>query len=83
MYGFLNYTDTNKGATFKITDIAQKGEKKSVKGFTCTTSTIQIIKKNIDRVYKDIYKGLHNATYQKGILCNDLEVLLKRKDAEN
>lgn len=83
LYGFLNYTDTNKGATFKITDIAQKGEKKSVKGFTCTTSTIQIIKKNIDRVYKDIYKGLHNATYQKGILCNDLEVLLKRKDAEN
>ncbi len=83
LYGFLSYTDTNKSGTFKITDIAQKGEKKSVKGFTCINSTIQIIKKNINRVYKDIYKGLHNAVYQKGILCNDLEILLKRKDSES
>lgn len=83
LYGFLNYLDTNKNAAFKITDIAKKGEKKSVKGFTCITSTIQIIKKNIDRVYKDIYKGLHNAVYQKNILCNDLEILLKRKDSES
>lgn len=83
LYGFLSYTDSNKAGVFKITDIAQKGEKKSVKGFTCTTSTIQIIKKNIDRVYKDIYKGLNGAIYQKNILCNDLEIMLKRKDAES
>jgi hypothetical protein len=82
-YGSLNYIDTNKPAKFKITDIAKKGNKKSVKGFNCVNSTIQIIKKDIDRVYKDIYKGINNIVYQKPILCNDLEILLKRKDAES
>ena len=83
LYALLNYNDVNKSAVFKIIDIAQKGQKKSVTGFTCTTSTIQIIKKYIERIYKNIYTGLYNITYQKNILCNDLEILLKRKDSEN
>ena len=78
LYGFLFYDDSNKSASFKITDIAQKGEKKSVKGFKCITSSIQTIKKNINRLNPKIFNK--DTTYQKHILCNDFEALLKEKD---
>ena len=77
LYGFLKYEKNNE-VVFKITDIFEKGDKKSVKGITCKSSSTTIIKNNINKLDTKALKNIVNHT--KFALCNDLEFLLKRND---
>lgn len=81
LYGYLAYKGKNKEAVFKITDLIQKGDKKSVKGFKCLDGQSQDIKKYI-KMISSTYFSNFNGNFNKKILCNDLELLLKIKNNE-
>ena len=77
LYGFLKYEKNNE-VSFKITDIVEKGEKKSVKGITCTSPSTTIIKNNLAKLDSKLIKNIvYNS---KTALCNDFEMLLKHND---
>ena len=77
LYGFLKY-EKNKEISFKITDIVEKGDKKSVKGITCTSPSTTIIKNNLAKLDPKIIKNIiYNS---KTSLCIDFEMLLKHND---
>ena len=78
LYGYLSYDSSTKYASFKIVDLIQKGIKKSVTGFKCVNSSIQIIKKYILSIDKNYSKT--NLLEQKNIFCNDFELLLMKKN---
>lgn len=82
LYGFLKYEKGRDIPLFKITDVITKGEKKSVIGFTCFTNKTHEIKKILnkldDRVLKD-----KNVLDNKNMLCNDIELIMKRNDANH
>ena len=82
LYGYLNYKDKNKDAVYKITDLIQKGDKKSVKGFKCLNGQSQDIEKYI-RMIQPKYFSKITVIKHKDVLCKDLELLMKMKDAEN
>ena len=82
LFGYLNYKDKNKEADYKITDLIQKGDKKSVKGFKCLTGQSQDIIKYIKMIQPKYFNKL-SIIKNKIVLCNDLEILMKMKDAEN
>ena len=77
LYGFLKYEKKNE-VVFKITDIVEKGDKKSVKGITCTSPSTTIIKSNLSKLEPKLIKNLIYTS--KTALCNDMEILLKRND---
>jgi hypothetical protein len=80
LYGYLKY---EKGdAQFKITDIETKGEKKSVTGITCKTKNTKDIKKKIRALDSKVIlqPGFVDI---KNVLCNDVEALLRRNDAQH
>ena len=77
LYGFLKYEKNNE-VVFKITDIDEKGDKKSVKGITCKTMSTTNIKNNL---YKLDTKLLKNIKYNSiSSLCIDMEYLFKHND---
>ena len=77
LYGFLKYEKKNE-VVFKITDIVEKGDKKSVKGITCTSPSTTIIKTNLGKLEPKLIKNINYNS--KTALCNDMEMLLKRND---
>ena len=77
LYGFLKYEKNNE-VSFKITDIVEKGEKKSVKGITCTSPSTTIIKSNLAKLDPKLIKNIVHSS--KTALCNDFEMLLKHND---
>jgi hypothetical protein len=77
LYGFLKYEKNNE-ISFKITDIVEKGEKKSVKGITCTSPSTTIIKSNLAKLDPKLIKNIVYSS--KTALCNDFEMLLKHND---
>ena len=77
LYGFLKYEKNNE-ISFKITDIVEKGEKKSVKGITCTSPSTTIIKNNLAKLDPKLIKNIIHSS--KTALCNDFEMLLKHND---
>ena len=79
LYGFIKYEKANTSPVFKITDIFAKGEKKSVKGITCNNKNTNEIKKNLNKLDDKVLRN-KNASYTKSVLCNDIEVILKRND---
>lgn len=78
LYGYLKYEKGREVPLFKITDIT-KGEKKSASGITCATKKTNEIKKKLNRLDDKILKN-KAFLMNKNILCNDIEVLLKRND---
>jgi hypothetical protein len=81
LYGYLKYEKGRDYPIFKITDIT-KGEKKSLIGTTCITKTTHDIKKNINKLDEKILKD-KNVLINKNVLCNDIELIMKRNDAIN
>ena len=79
LYGYLKYEKGRDAPIFKITDIITKGDKKSVSGITCSTKTTNEIKKNINKLDDKILKN-KNILTSKTVLCNDIEILMKRND---
>jgi hypothetical protein len=79
LYGYLKYEKGRNNPLFKITDIASKGEKKSVIGITCTTKNTIEIKKNLNKLDDKILKN-KTLVMNKNILCNDIEIILKKND---
>jgi hypothetical protein len=78
IYGYLKYEKGREIPLFKITDIT-KGEKKSLIGSTCTTKKTNEIKKHINKLDDKILKS-KTLLMNKNVLCNDIEILLKRND---
>jgi hypothetical protein len=78
LYGYLKYEKHNSEPSFKVTDLSM-GEKKSVTGGTCVISPLKDILKKIKIIDSRILRS-ENFQYSKNIVCNDLEVLLKRND---
>jgi hypothetical protein len=80
LYGFIKSETQNSEPVFKIADILSKGDKKSVKGLTCTSKTYSEIKNTINKLdYKLISSGVKNDS--RVAFCNDTEILLRRNDA--
>ena len=78
IYGFLKYEKGNAEPVFKITDTS-KGEKKSIRGLTCTSKTTSESKKTLNKLDdKIIRSGIKDDS--KIALCNDIEILLRRYD---
>jgi len=77
LFGFLKYEKNNE-IVFKIKDIDEKGDKKSVKGITCKTMTTSNIKKNLHSLDSKIIKNLKNNSISS--LCIDVEFLLLSND---
>ena len=77
LYGFLKYEKNNE-VVFKITDIDEKGDKKSVKGITCKTMSTTNIKNNLYKLNTKLLKNIkHNSISS---LCIDMEYLFKYND---
>ena len=79
LYGFLKYEKHNMPPVFKIIDIIAKGHKKSVKGITCKTKKTTEIKKNLNKLDDKVLRS-STANYSIRVLCNDIEILMKRND---
>lgn len=79
IYGFLKYEKDNSEPVFKITDNVTKGEKKSVRGITCSSKSLTDIKKNLNKLDDRILKNKIINQY-KFAMCNDIELLMKRND---
>ena len=79
LYGFLKYEKGRANPYFKIIDTLTKGDKKSVGGIVCNTETTNGIKKTINNLDDRILKNT-NVKINKHILCNDIELLMKRND---
>ena len=82
LYGFLKYEKSGSEPAFKITDIVEKGEKKSVKGITCNTKPTSQIQKNLLTLDDKALK-ISKPSYTKNTLCNDVEITMKRFDSIN
>ena len=82
IYGYLKYEKGKEQPSFKITDIITKGDKKAVSGIICYTKSSNEIKKTVNKLDDKIFKNKH-INYNKNILCNDIELVLKRKDNIN
>jgi hypothetical protein len=79
LYGFLKYEKKNTEPVFKITDIISKGEKKSVRGLSCSSKTASEIKKTLNKLDDKLVRfGIKHQS--KVAFCNDAEVLLRRND---
>lgn len=81
VHGYLKYEKGIDIPAFKIKDINTKGDKKSVSGIKCITKSTTDIKKNLYKLDDKILRG-KNVNYNKNALCNDIELLLKRNDAD-
>jgi hypothetical protein len=81
LYGYLKYEKGIDIPVFKMVDIITKGEKKSVSGIKCITDSTTNIKKNLNKLDDKILRSKH-INYNKNALCNDIEIILKRYDAE-
>jgi hypothetical protein len=79
LHGYLKYEKSNSEPIFKITDIAIKGEKKSVTGIICTLKGAKYIISKIKSLDSRVVRG-EGFQYTKTILCNDVEALLRRND---
>ena len=79
LYGFLKYEKQNTEPIFKITDIIAKGEKKSVRGLTCSSKTTSEIKKNLNKLDDKVLKS-EIKHQSKVAFCNDVEIILRRND---
>jgi hypothetical protein len=79
LHGYLKYEKNNSEPIFKITDIAIKGEKKSVTGNICTLKGAKYIISKIKSLDSRVVRG-EGFQYTKTILCNDVEALLRRND---
>ena len=77
LFGFLKYEKNNE-IVFKITDIDEKGDKKSVKGITCKTMSTSNIKKNLYKLDSKLIKNIKNNSISS--LCIDVEYLLLSND---
>jgi hypothetical protein len=77
LFGFLKYEKNNE-VVFKITDIVEKGDKKSVKGMTCRSDSTTIIKQKLNKLAPKLIKNI--VFNSKTALCNDIEILLKTND---
>jgi hypothetical protein len=80
LHGYLKYEKGIDVPVFKIRDISTKGDKKSASGIKCITDSTTNIKKNFNKLDDKILRG-KNVSYNKNALCNDIELLLKRKDS--
>ena len=81
LHGYLKYEKGIDIPVFKMVDIITKGEKKSVSGIKCITDSTTNIKKNLNKLDDKILRSKH-INYNKNALCNDIEIILKRNDAE-
>ena len=79
IYGYIIYEKNREHPNFKITDTLTKSDKKSSSGIICHTKSSNEIKKTINKLDDKIFKN-KNINYNKHILCNDIELVLKRKD---
>ena len=79
LYGYLKYEKNREMPLFKINDIITKGITKSIGGITCTTRTINEIKKTLNKLDDKVLKTKHLLTNTR-ILCNDIEILMKHND---
>ena len=79
LYGYLKYEKGRAIPYFKIIDTLTKGDKKSVSGIICNTKTTNEIKKTINNLDDRILKN-PNVQINKNILCNDIELIMKRND---
>ena len=77
IYGFIIYDKINQDAIFKITDLALKGDKKSVKGARCSNNNINDINKYLSILLPNYNK---NEKIKKNNLCNYLEYLFLKYD---
>jgi hypothetical protein len=75
LYGYLKYEKGREIPIFKLTDIATKGE-------TCFTKKTHEIKKTLNKLDDKILKD-RNVLINKNILCNDIELIMKRNDLLN
>jgi len=81
LHGYLKYEKGIDIPAFKIKDISTKGNKKSVIGIKCITDSTTNIKKNVNKLDDRVLRG-KNVSYNKNALCNDIELILKRYDAD-
>ena len=72
LYGYIKYEKGREHPHFKITDTLTKGEK-------CNTKTTNEIKKNLNKLNDKLLKT-KKIQFNKLILCNDVELLMKRND---
>jgi hypothetical protein len=79
LYGYLKYEKGREIPIFKITDIITKGDKKAVIGASCFTESTNEIKKKLNKLDDKLLKN-KNILTSKNILCNDIEILMKRND---
>ena len=80
LYGYLKYERANAEPVFKLTDIESKGEKKSVTGATCLIKPVKDIIKKIKLLDPKLIR-MEKFQYTKTMLCNDIEIMLRRNDA--
>jgi hypothetical protein len=81
LYGYLKYEKHNAEPTFKITDLESKGDKKSVTGSTCLIKPVKDILKQIKQLDPKLIR-MEKFQYTKTILCNDVEIMLRRNDEQ-
>lgn len=79
IYGFLKYDSKGSQPIFKIKDQLQKGDKKSVKGISCSSKMITDIRGQIDMLDKSASE-LSKSITRKDILCNNIEYVFYEKD---
>jgi hypothetical protein len=76
VYGYVKYDKSDQPAQFKIRDLS-KGDKKAIKGITCVYKSRGEILQHL-RNLSDKSKEISNKT----VMCNDIEVILRRNDKE-
>ena len=79
LYGFLKYEKGRDAPIFKITDIITKGDRKATIGSSCYTKSTNEIKKTLNKLDDKILKN-KNIITGKNILCNDIEIIMRRND---
>ena len=82
LYGYIRYEKGREQPNFKITDMITKGDKKAVSGIICYTKKSNEIKKIVNKLDDKLFKN-KTINHNKHILCNDIELILKRKDNIN
>ena len=74
MYGYLKFDKMDLPPMFKIKDIS-KGDKKAIKGITCVYKSRKEIYDHLKKITANL-----NEIGNKKIMCDDIEVILRRND---
>jgi hypothetical protein len=73
-YGYLKYDKIDQAPSFKIRDLT-KGDKKAIKGITCSYKS----RKEIYEHFKSIEPKAKEISNKK-MMCDDIEIVLRRND---